>query len=158
MRLAPHLTPNSLFRFYAPSRTKDSVPHPLVPHIRRTSDGNFTIPPLAELAQCRVIVCTCVSASFAHGVGLPREHFSHVFVDEAGQASEPEVLVGVLGSVGAGQGGSRTNVVLAGDPRQLGPIVRSAVARTFGLEKSLLERLMERDVYDESAASSTLPV
>jgi helicase MOV-10 len=44
---------------------------------------------------------------------------------------------------------SSTNVVLSGDPKQLGPIIRSAVARKLGLETSFLERLMKRDVYDE---------
>jgi superfamily I DNA and/or RNA helicase len=38
-------------------------------------------------------------------------------------------------------------LVLAGDPKQLGPIVRSSLAKAFGFEVSLLERLMGRDVY-----------
>lgn len=42
-----------------------------------------------------------------------------------------------------------TNVVLSGDPKQLGPIIRSSVARILGLETSFIERLMKREVYDE---------
>lgn len=41
-----------------------------------------------------------------------------------------------------------TNVMLAGDPKQLGPIIRSGVARELGLEKSYLERMMESDAHD----------
>ena len=37
--------------------------------------------------------------------------------------------------------------VLAGDPKQLGPIIRSDIARSFGFEKSLLERLSELEPY-----------
>ncbi|KAF8868065.1 AAA domain-containing protein [Mucidula mucida] len=43
---------------------------------------------------------------------------------------------------------NNTNVVLSGDPKQLGPIVRSAVAREFGLETSYIERLMKMAMYD----------
>ena len=35
-----------------------------------------------------------------------------------------------------------SQLVLAGDPKQLGPILRSAIATTYGLQVSLLERLM----------------
>lgn len=44
--------------------------------------------------------------------------------------------------------GPKTNVVLSGDPKQLGPIVRSDVALKFGLGVSYLDRLMQRSVYD----------
>ena len=38
-------------------------------------------------------------------------------------------------------------LVLAGDPKQLGPVIRSPISIKFGLELSLLERLMARDIY-----------
>lgn len=44
--------------------------------------------------------------------------------------------------------GQRTTVVLAGDPKQLGPIIRSSVARKLGLERSYLERLMSQPMYE----------
>jgi helicase MOV-10 len=43
-----------------------------------------------------------------------------------------------------------TNIVLSGDPRQLGPIIRSTVAQKLGLEISMLERLMQRELYHEA--------
>ena len=33
-------------------------------------------------------------------------------------------------------------LILAGDPKQLGPVLRSPIALKFGLQTSLLERLM----------------
>ena len=39
--------------------------------------------------------------------------------------------------------GSRGRVVMAGDPKQLGPVIRSVIAGKNGLNISLLERLME---------------
>ena len=43
--------------------------------------------------------------------------------------------------------GSRGRVVMAGDPKQLGPVIRSVIAAKHGLTISLLERLMEMELY-----------
>jgi helicase MOV-10 len=80
-----------LFRLYAPSRHKDIVPDILLDFTYRTINGHFSIPLLSRLRRFKVIVSTAVSASVPYGVGIPRGHFTHIFVDEAGQASEPEV-------------------------------------------------------------------
>ena len=63
-------------------------------------------------------------------------------MDEAGQAAEPECLIPTSLLVG-----SQGQMVLAGDPMQLGPVIGSLLAAKFGLNKSLLERLMERQPY-----------
>jgi helicase MOV-10 len=133
-----------LFRFYAPSRPKDQVPAELLPFTAINDDRHFSIPPMSRLKRFRVIVSTCVSASFAYGVGLPRGHFSHLFFDEAGQATEPEVMIAIKTIAD-----NSTNIILSGDPKQLGPIIRSSVARELGLETSYLERLMDREIYKE---------
>ena len=36
----------------------------------------------------------------------------------------------------------KTQVILAGDPKQLGPVLRSPIALKHGLQVSLLERIM----------------
>ncbi|EGO29184.1 hypothetical protein SERLADRAFT_456584, partial [Serpula lacrymans var. lacrymans S7.9] len=43
---------------------------------------------------------------------------------------------------------NKTNIILSGDPKQLGPIIRSSIARELGMETSYLERLMTSDTYD----------
>lgn len=48
---------------------------------------------------------------------------------------------------------SKTNVILAGDPKQLGPIIHSTVAARLGLGLSLLERLMALDIYKDPSRS-----
>ncbi|KAF7246630.1 RNA helicase Mov10l1, partial [Varanus komodoensis] len=75
-------------------------------------------------------------------------HFTHVFVDEAGQATEPECLI-PLGLISENTG----QIVLSGDPMQLGPVIKSRLATVYGLSVSLLERLMCRSLYqrDEHA-------
>ena len=137
------LSNDQLFRFYAPSRFKNQVSDALLSYTCTQVDGHFTVPVMARLKSFRVIVSTCVSASFCAAIGMPRGHFTHIFIDEAGQATEPEAFISIKT-----MSDTRTNVVLSGDPRQLGPIIRSNVARELGLEKSYLERLMETSMYD----------
>jgi len=80
-----------------------------------------------------VIVTTLVTAGRLVSANFP-QHFSHVFIDEAGQSTEPETLIGIAGifesDVVMQDGGQ---VVLAGDPEQLGPVLRSPLAIHGGL-------------------------
>ncbi|KAJ6600007.1 P-loop containing nucleoside triphosphate hydrolase protein [Mycena vulgaris] len=138
------LSTDELFRFYAPSRNKDQVSLELREYTHAKLDGHFSVPPLARMKRFRVIVTTCVSASVVSGIGIPRGHYSHIFCDEAGQATEPEVMIAIKTMAD-----SQTNIILSGDPKQLGPIIRSSVARELGLETSYIERLMQREIYDE---------
>ena len=54
--------------------------------------------------------------------------------------TEPECLVPI--SVAP-----HSKVVLAGDPKQLGPVVKSRMAKHFGFGVSLMERLMGCEAY-----------
>ncbi|OCH91262.1 P-loop containing nucleoside triphosphate hydrolase protein [Obba rivulosa] len=152
-RLISQLSPEQMFRFYAPSRFKNQAPDELLDYAAVTPEGHFTAPPVFTLKRYRVVVTTCVSSSFAHNVGMPRGHFSHIFVDEAGQATEPEVMIPIRTMAD-----NATNVILSGDPKQLGPIIRSPIARDLGMEESYIERLMKRVSYDELNPQSTLVV
>ena len=46
-------------------------------------------------SKYRVIIATCVTAGGLHRLHLSVGHFTHVFVDESGQATEPECLLPV---------------------------------------------------------------
>lgn len=144
------LSTDELFRFYAPSRSNKLVSDELLPYTYVRDDGHFSVPLLSRMKRFRVIVTTCVSASFASGIGIPRGHYSHIFVDEAGQATEPEAMIAIKTMAD-----NSTNIVLSGDPKQLGPIIRSSIARELGLEKSYIERLMAREIYDEQRGYGT---
>jgi RNA helicase armi len=45
------------------------------------------------LGRHRITVGTCIGLGQLYNMGFTRGHFTHVFVDEAGQATEPEILV-----------------------------------------------------------------
>jgi superfamily I DNA and/or RNA helicase len=88
-------------------------------------------------ANVRVVVTTCVTAGVLHGLGLKEGFFSHIVVDEAGHADEPEALIPI-----ALLSNEDTKVILGGDPKQLGPIITSPIAKEYGLGISKLERLI----------------
>ena len=60
-------------------------------------------------------------------MGIGDSHFTHVFIDEAGHGMEPECLVAIAGLLGTNRD-TRRQLVLAGDPKQLGPVLRSSLA------------------------------
>ncbi|GAA6223939.1 RNA helicase Mov10l1 isoform X1 [Lates japonicus] len=125
----------SLARVNASCRQGESIPEVLRQYSRAGED-------IRHASFHRIVVSTCSSAGMFHNIGLPVGHFTHVFLDEAGQATEPESLIPVsLVSERDGQ------IVLAGDPCQLGPVVKSKLAAAFGLGLSLLERLMANPLY-----------
>ena len=135
------LPSDEMFRCNATFRDPGTVPPELVPYTHR--EGNsYTLPPMDVLARFRVVVSTCSNASFAYNMGIPEGHWTHIFVDEAGQASEPEALVAIKPLAT-----DHTRIVLSGDPKQLGPVIRASLAREFGLDKSYLDRLLQQDVY-----------
>ncbi|CAE6373749.1 unnamed protein product [Rhizoctonia solani] len=139
------LQTNELLRLNALWRPRVTLPEDLVEYSLINATGNsFRAPTLEQLGPYRVIVTTCSTAALFHGLGADPGYFTHIFIDEAGQGSEPEVMIPILT-----MSGPDTNVVLSGDPKQLGPVIRSPVARTLGMNISYLDRLMESPTYDE---------
>ncbi|EJC99752.1 P-loop containing nucleoside triphosphate hydrolase protein [Fomitiporia mediterranea MF3/22] len=141
------LKENELIRLVAPSRTESCIPKNVLKFTHRNSDGIFVCPTVQELKTFRVIVSTCCNASTLYGMGVEAGHFSHIFVDEAAQGIEPEIMIPIRTMLGP-----QTNVICSGDIKQLGPIVRSPVARELGLSMSYLERLMLTSMYNEDAS------
>ena len=66
-----------------------------------------------------------------------KNHFTHLFIDEAGFATEPETLIPVsLLNLDPNKTDQVLGqVVLAGDPQQLGPVIRSSQAEELGLSE-----------------------
>jgi len=60
-----------------------------------------------------------------------------VFIDEAGQCTEPEAIVAISGLCYR-LGGERSNtrmtshIIIGGDPYQLGAVVNSSMAKKYG--------------------------
>ena len=101
------------------------------------------IPGHERLLVFSVIVSTCSKAAILMDLNVPVGYFSHIVIDDAAQAEEPLVMIPIMTFSNAS-----TNIILAGDPNQLGPNIKSPTAARSGLAKSYFERLMLiRDVY-----------
>nr|KAF6496487.1 Mov10 like RISC complex RNA helicase 1 [Rousettus aegyptiacus] len=135
------LRPAAMVRVNATCRFEETILDAVKPYCKDGED-------IWRASRFRIIVTTCSSAGLFYQIGVRVGHFTHVFVDEAGQASEPECLI-PLGLVSDLNG----QIVLAGDPMQLGPVIKSRLAMAYGLNVSMLERLMSRPAYlrDEDA-------
>ncbi|KRT81245.1 hypothetical protein AMK59_4958, partial [Oryctes borbonicus] len=94
------------------------------------------------IGKHRVTVSTCTSLGALYSMSFSKGHFSHIIIDEAGQATEPEIMI-PLSFLDI----SSSQCVLAGDPMQLGPVVCSKYASEFGLNESFMERLLNRFPY-----------
>lgn len=110
-----NLEPMEMLRLNAPTREFKSLPRDLQRYSIYNEHEIFTPPTVDELREYRIIVATCLSAGVPHGMGIKPGHFTHIFVDEAGQCMEPEVMVSVMTMAN-----KKTNIVLAGDHKQLG--------------------------------------
>lgn len=139
---AAEVKESEIFRLNAASRSYDDVPPDFI-RFCYFEESIFKCPPLNALRRYRIVISTYMSSFLLHAEGLRSGHFSHIFLDEAGQASEPETMVplSILCQ-------PETVVVLAGDPKQLGPVVYSRSAENFGLGKSYLQRLFESEFYE----------
>lgn len=93
------------------------------------------------LSGYKIIVATLCSVgricSFPHD-----NKFTHIFIDEVAASTEPEALIGISIK------GISCHVILSGDHKQLGPVIKSKRAKSLGLDRSLMERLMLNKLYE----------
>ena len=123
---------DKLYRFTAP-----------FPHEEDVSEDPQTSPSHEKLLSFRVVVSTCSEAGILQDLDVPVGHFSQIVIDEAAQAEEPLVMIPIMTF-----SNTYTNIILAGDPHQLSPVIKSPTATSSGLGKSYFERLMlMRNIY-----------
>jgi superfamily I DNA and/or RNA helicase len=82
--------------------------------------------------NAQVVACTLIGSTNEY---IRNRRFDVVIIDEAGQALEPACWVPILRA---------EKVVMAGDPFQLPPTVKSHEADKLGLSKTLLEKGIQR--------------
>ena len=129
-RLLKDVDKEQILRWMSPSRNGEDIKKCLVPITQfEKLDADFIL-------KHRIVITTLTSAARVSGK-VRQGTFTHVFVDEAGQATEPETLIPIVGILG-----QKGQVILSGDPHQLGPVVKSNLGIKYGLGMSLLERLM----------------
>ncbi|XP_077972834.1 putative helicase mov-10-B.2 [Styela clava] len=134
-RLLELVDEKDIWRLTAPSRI--NIPESMVEISRIGTSASRE-----NLSKYKIIVSTLITAGRIASANFEPRIFDRIFIDECGQSMEPELLVAVSGIIG-----DEGKVVLAGDPKQLGPIIRSRIAKKHGLQTSFLERLMGNPLY-----------
>ncbi|XP_070491108.1 uncharacterized protein [Chironomus tepperi] len=150
-RLLKYISINKILRIYSPSfdQKLEKIDKLLrdVSNFRKLGNSkgcSSKDPSYKEFMTARVIIVTIVSAGRIINAGYPADHFDYIFIDEAGFVSEPESYIPLSG-LGMSKEGVHAQIVLAGDHKQLRPVVTNLFARDMGLETSLMERLMDND-------------
>ena len=90
---------------------------------------------LKILGKAKVVCCTCITAADPRIQELFKDgyDFEYVVIDEAAHSLEPETLLPLLYNA--------RKVILAGDHKQLGPLVKSKQGLACNFGQSLFERL-----------------
>lgn len=104
---------------------RSTIPQRVLNYSNYTKDGRFQKIEAEKLRGYNIVVTTLGLIGRYQGKYNP----DVVFIDEAAQASEPEVdcAIGVLNG---------KQLILAGDPKQLGPMSSSKVAEEYGFGKA----------------------
>ncbi|CAL1684703.1 unnamed protein product [Lasius platythorax] len=140
-RLIGNVPANIVYRMYALSRPWGMIDEKIRPCANFVDNRALFLPKDLLLLK-KIIITTLVTSIRLCAVNFRENHFSYIIIDEASQAIEPEMLI-PLGITK--HENERTDfqaqIVIAGDPHQLGPVVRSKWSEhLFGM--SMLERLM----------------
>ncbi|KAJ8676504.1 hypothetical protein QAD02_012291 [Eretmocerus hayati] len=148
-RLRVYLKAKLLHRMYSLSTDIDTIDKDLL-DCCNYRNGEVVMFSAYELPSIIVTtLCTCTRLIFLR---LQPTNFSFIFIDEAGQANEAETIIPfTLSSNGSPEykGRLHSQIILSGDPKQLGPTVFSRLAKPL-LSISMLERLMSSDPYKKN--------
>ena len=124
----------SILRIYYEERLTNTVSDEVKLYCRMSDDSRFVLPSVEEVVNCQIVVTTLSMSMYLVQRGLCGT-FSHIFLDEAGQALECEAITPLA------LAGPSTCVLLAGDHKQISPTVYCQKARQKKFHVSLLERL-----------------
>lgn len=139
-KLSQYFPPSEMVRVLAYTRSIEQVPENVRKYCTAGLEAEEVI---SKIMSVKITVATINMASrlWCTGDGVPKGYFDVLCVDEAGHATEPEVIA--VASTLMEFRDQKGQIVLAGDPKQLGPIVTSELCKTFKMDRSYLERLVE---------------
>ncbi|KAM8711194.1 hypothetical protein ACLKA7_000345 [Drosophila subpalustris] len=95
------------------------------------------------LSSYKIIVATLCSVGRIFTCSSSNR-FTHVFIDEAAASTEAEALMGVVFKDAL----SSCHVILSGDHKQLGAVIKNDRVASLGLGESLMERLLAHKLYE----------
>ena len=145
-KLSQYFPPSEMVRVLAFTRSINQVPETVQKYCTDGMEGQQIIEKVLGV-QITVSTINMASRLWCTGDGLPKGYFDVLCVDEAGHATEPEVIAVASTVMDFHQTKKKKEMggqlILAGDPMQLGPIVTSELCKTFKMDRSYLERLVQ---------------
>ncbi|XP_078050465.1 putative helicase mov-10-B.1 isoform X2 [Augochlora pura] len=150
-RLLEFLPCKDIFRIYAPSRNWEDIDKNIQPTTNFVHDVCVFLPKDIFILK-KIVIATLITCTRLASLNLKSNHFSYVFIDEASQAIELMTLIPItlVSSLNKNKEGALNGqIILAGDPYQLGPTVSCKKIEHL-LGKSMLERLMEIELYKKN--------
>lgn len=98
--------------------------------------------PKSFIGKHKVYISTLSALGPLMHLKFKPNHFTHVIIDEAGQAVESDTIIPF-----SFLNYNHAQVIMAGDPKQLGPVTTSNISKEFQYERSFLERLSHHPFY-----------
>ncbi|XP_055676657.1 putative helicase mov-10-B.1 [Lutzomyia longipalpis] len=153
-RLLRYLPNTGILRMFSKVKEREipTMDPELVKVANMREDGLF-YPSLKMIYQFRIVVCTISMAGKLVQARINTKHFSHVFIDESGCCTESQTIVPIIGIV-ANEHNIHGQIILAGDHKQLGPVLTSSMAKRRGYSISMMERLIQCSAYERKTATS----
>lgn len=89
---------DKIFRIFSKSVAQDTSGIPnCVLKASNLAKGEHYFPSLPILCTYKVVVCTLTTAGRLSQGKIDRRHFSHIFIDEAGSATESQIMIAIAG-------------------------------------------------------------
>lgn len=154
-RLMLYIPSSEIYRMYSKSFEKriDDIDDNLI-LVSNLVNGAYEQSSMNLLKKYRIVVCTLVTAGRLALRYAEKNSFNYIFIDECASASEQSALIPISGLVSFKEEGS-TNIILAGDPKQLNHIIHCPFNADSVMKISLIERLSQEKIYHENPCTTT---
>ncbi|XP_058464088.1 putative helicase MOV-10 isoform X2 [Malaya genurostris] len=141
-RLLKAVPDESIFRFFSRSieRKLNEVNGDVV-KVSNMISGSYDMPYYEDIYQSRIVVCTLTTAGRLVQANIVKNHFTYIFIDEAGSAKEISTLVPIIG-LAINEETIHASIILAGDPKQLGPVIQYDYLNQTTHSVSMMERML----------------
>lgn len=97
-RLLKTIPSNQIFRMYAKSANTSDATSELIAASNFSKRVHY-YPVLKILYQYKIVICTLTTAGRLSQAGINTKHFSYIFVDESGSATETQTLIAIAGKL-----------------------------------------------------------
>ena len=148
-RLLRYVPKEDIFRFFSRTFAKNITGLDIdLLSCSNLDNGDYRIPFYNEISGSRIFICTVTTSGRLALGGIKPDFFEYIFIDECGSAKEVASLIPIAG-LGVTNEKITAKIILAGDPKQLGPVVYASMAEKMGQKCSMLERLMNNQIYQK---------